>query len=119
MGCPAGPGAYPGADMAAIPDPDARAAPWWHLPAVSEPPEGASLPGGRLADAGLFASTGSGDLLWYRAKAAGVAVELAVGDRRRVAPRRAFGRLGAGSLMPTHQQFGIFHLGRSWSVWRG
>ena len=41
--------------MARIPDPDARAAPWWHLPAVSEPPEGASLPGGRLADAGLFA----------------------------------------------------------------
>ncbi|HEY0999660.1 MAG TPA: histidine kinase [Streptosporangiaceae bacterium] len=41
--------------MAGIPDPDARAAPWWHLPAVSEPPEGASLPGGRLADAGLFA----------------------------------------------------------------
>ena len=41
--------------MARIPEPDARAAPWWHLPAVSEPPEDASLPGGRLADAGLFA----------------------------------------------------------------
>ena len=41
--------------MARIPEPDARAAPWWHLPAVSEPPEDASLPVGRLADAGLFA----------------------------------------------------------------
>jgi len=38
-----------------IPEPDARAAPWWHLPAVSEPPQDASLPGGRLADAALFA----------------------------------------------------------------
>ena len=41
--------------MTTIPEPDHRAAPWWHLPAVSEPPEDASLPGGRLADAALFA----------------------------------------------------------------
>ena len=41
--------------MARIPEPDARAAPWWHLPAVSEPPEDASLPSGRLADAAVFA----------------------------------------------------------------
>jgi signal transduction histidine kinase len=39
--------------MARIPEPDAGAAPWWHLPAVSEQPEAAT--GGRLADAGLFA----------------------------------------------------------------
>ena len=41
--------------MTTIPEPDARAAPWWHRPAVSEPPEYASLPGGRLTDAALFA----------------------------------------------------------------
>ncbi|MGH3289737.1 MAG: sensor histidine kinase [Streptosporangiaceae bacterium] len=41
--------------MATIPGPDARAAPWRQLLAVSEPPPGASLPGGRLADAALFA----------------------------------------------------------------
>ena len=41
--------------MARIPEPDASAAPWWRLPAVSEPPEDASLPSGRLADAALFA----------------------------------------------------------------
>jgi signal transduction histidine kinase len=41
--------------MTTMPEPDARAAPWWHLPTVSDPPEDASLPGGRLADAALFA----------------------------------------------------------------
>ena len=42
--------------MTTIPEPDARAAPWWHVPAVSKPPEDAGLPGGSLtADAALFA----------------------------------------------------------------
>ena len=41
--------------MTRIPGPDASAAPWWRLSAISEPPEDASLPSGRLADAVLFA----------------------------------------------------------------
>jgi signal transduction histidine kinase len=41
--------------MTTIPEPDARAAPRWRLPAVSGPPKDASLPGDRRADAGLFA----------------------------------------------------------------
>jgi signal transduction histidine kinase len=41
--------------MATIPEPDTRAAWWRHLPAFSEPPAGASLPGSRLADGALFA----------------------------------------------------------------
>ena len=70
--------------MARIPEPDVRAAPWWQLPAVSEPPEDASLPGGRLADAGLFAFAAvlggiTQGYLWHSHSEVLDAVDLAVG----------------------------------------
>jgi signal transduction histidine kinase len=70
--------------MTTIPEPDARAAPWWHLPAVSEPPEDASLPGARLADAALFAfAVVLGGItqgyLWHIHGAVLDAIDLAVG----------------------------------------
>ena len=81
---PGRPGAYAGAEMTTIPEPDARAAPWWHLPAVREPPGDASLPSGRLADAALFAfAVVLGGItqgyLWHIHGEALDAIDLAVG----------------------------------------
>ena len=49
-----GPCAYAGLEMATTPQTGSRAACWRHLAAVGEPPEDASVSGGRLTDAGLF-----------------------------------------------------------------
>jgi len=45
--------------MARIPESGARAALWRHLPTLSEPPPGRSLPGDRLTDAALIAFAGA------------------------------------------------------------
>ena len=45
--------------MARIPESGASAALWRHLPTLSEPPPGRSLPGDRLTDAALIAFAGA------------------------------------------------------------
>ena len=70
--------------MTTIPEPGHRAAPWWHLPAISEPSEDASLPGGRLADGASFAfAVALGGIiqgyLWHIHGAVLDAVDLAAG----------------------------------------
>jgi len=70
--------------MARIPESGARAALWRHLPALSEPPPGRSLPGDRLTDAALIAFAGAlGGItqgyLWHSTGVVLDAVDLAVG----------------------------------------